>query len=59
MGISIWADAQLQLMVQARAEHLCTESLLGGLPVDHIPDGGEVLSLTILVLKVILAEVSG
>lgn len=30
------------------------ESLLGGLPVDNVPDGLEVLSLAVLVVEAVL-----
>jgi hypothetical protein len=37
---------------------LCAETLLGGLPVDDIPDGGEILCLAVLVLQIVLDIVS-
>jgi hypothetical protein len=36
---------------------LCTETLLGCLPVDDIPDGGEIFSFAVLVLKIVLKMV--
>ncbi len=35
---------------------LAAEPLLRSLPVDHIPDGAEVLSLAVLVLNIVLCE---
>lgn len=35
--------------------YLSAESLLSGLPVDDIPDGGEVLGLAVLVLQAVSA----
>jgi hypothetical protein len=54
MGIES-AYAQFELFIQAHfGAHLCTETLLSGLPVDDIPDSGEVFSLSVLVLKIVL-----
>lgn len=36
--------------------HLAGESLLSGLPVDHIPDGTKVFGLAVLILQIVLSK---
>ena len=37
-----------------RSESCSGETILGSLPIDYVPDGGEVLCFAVLILQVVL-----
>lgn len=63
-GISIRCSSCMEAihlilyMLRMSRAFLAAESLLGRLPVDHIPDGTEVFGLAVLVLEIVLCIVS-